>query len=171
MNKKQMFRRLTSAKGSGFTLIELLIVVVVIAILATIAFPSYRYYIIKSNRAAAKACLSQLSNYMERYYATNLRYDRDTSPAQAPIVLPSLDCVVQTTSYNFGFSPGGSTFRGITTAPSAPSPNPSQIAYELQAAPQGNQTDDTQCGTLALDQTGTQGISSTTGDVQRCWDK
>ncbi|MDE2046954.1 MAG: prepilin-type N-terminal cleavage/methylation domain-containing protein, partial [Betaproteobacteria bacterium] len=41
----------------GFTLIELLIAVAVVAILAVIAIPSYESYIVRSNRAAAKAAL------------------------------------------------------------------------------------------------------------------
>ncbi|MCL2872696.1 MAG: pilus assembly protein PilE [Betaproteobacteria bacterium] len=115
--------------------------------------------------------MSQLSNYMERYYATNLRYDQDTSTPPVKIILPVLTCTSQTTSYNFSFAPSEGSFRGMTATMSAPSPNPNQVAYELQAVPQGNQTEDTQCGTLALNQTGAQGISSTTGDVQKCWDK
>lgn len=39
----------------GFTLIEVMIVVVIIGILASIAYPSYREYVLKGNRAEGKA--------------------------------------------------------------------------------------------------------------------
>src|SRR5215469_15393153 len=60
--------------AAGFTLIELMIVVGIIAVLVAIAYPSYQQHIIKTNRTAAEGCLSEYSNYMERYYTTNLTY-------------------------------------------------------------------------------------------------
>lgn len=55
----------------GFTLIELMIVVVVIAILAAIAYPSYQNQVRKSYRADAQADLMELAGYLERYYTEN----------------------------------------------------------------------------------------------------
>lgn len=55
----------------GFTLIELMIVVVIIAILASIAIPSYRNHICKVERNQAKADLQAFAQAMERYYTTN----------------------------------------------------------------------------------------------------
>ena len=43
----------------GFTLLELMIVVGIIAILASIAYSSYRNQVIKSRRAAAATCLQE----------------------------------------------------------------------------------------------------------------
>ena len=149
---------------SGFTLIEVLIVVAVIAILAAIATPSYRAYVLRTHRAAAKACLARLSGYMERYHAANLRYDQDTNAVK--IAWPDLDCTAQTSSYQFGFAPKGGSFAGLTV----PNPNPGPAAYVLQAVPQKAQAQDTPCGTLALDQTGAQAISGT-GSAQTCWQR
>ena len=43
----------------GFTLIEVMIVVVIVAILASIAFPSYQRYVLRSHRVEAQALLSE----------------------------------------------------------------------------------------------------------------
>ena len=59
---------------SGFTLIELMITVVVIAILASLAYPSYTNYIERSNLAEAKSALMEAASQMERYYTSNYEY-------------------------------------------------------------------------------------------------
>src|SRR5512141_3438789 len=62
----------------GFSLIELLVAVAVVAILATIAFPSYTAYRVRTHRAAAQAFLIDLANRQQlhmldaRGFATTL---------------------------------------------------------------------------------------------------
>lgn len=140
----------------GFTLIELMIVMAIIAIIAAIAYPSYINSVVKSKRAAAKACLSEHANYMERYYTTNLRYDQD-SAGKAIGALPALGCDTDggiANNYTFSF-------------PAATPPTAS--TYTIQAVPIGAQgTRDTACGTLSLNQTGTRTFSGT-GTVATCW--
>ena len=47
------------SKHQGFTLIELMIVVAVVAILSSIAYPSYTEYVRRGHRAEARAGLLQ----------------------------------------------------------------------------------------------------------------
>ncbi|MBU6437361.1 MAG: prepilin-type N-terminal cleavage/methylation domain-containing protein [Betaproteobacteria bacterium] len=58
----------------GFTLIELLIAVAVVAILAVIAIPSYESYIVRSNRAAAKAALMDVAQREQQYMLDTRTY-------------------------------------------------------------------------------------------------
>lgn len=58
----------------GFTLIELMIVVAIIGILASIAYPSYQESIRKSRRADAKGALLGFANAMERHYTETNSY-------------------------------------------------------------------------------------------------
>ena len=52
----------------GFTLIELLIVVVIAAILATIAYPSYQNYIRQTRLASVRTQMLHNAQQLERYY-------------------------------------------------------------------------------------------------------
>lgn len=58
----------------GFTLIELMVVVAVVGILASIAYPSYAEYVAKSRRATMTAVLMQGQQWMERFYTENFSY-------------------------------------------------------------------------------------------------
>lgn len=51
----------------GFTLIELMIVVAIIGILATIAYPNYQEYVRRGNRAAAQSFMMEVSGAQTRY--------------------------------------------------------------------------------------------------------
>jgi type IV pilus assembly protein PilE len=61
-------------KSRGFNLIELMITVVVIAVIASIAYPSYQEQIRKTRRADAKAALMDAAAKMERNYTQFGRY-------------------------------------------------------------------------------------------------
>jgi type IV pilus assembly protein PilE len=61
-------------RKNGFTLIELLIALVIIAILASIAIPSYESYLRKGRRVDAKNALSALQLAQEKYRGNNTAY-------------------------------------------------------------------------------------------------
>lgn len=51
----------------GFTLVELMITVVIISILAAVAYPSYDRYVIKSRRSDAQQLLTGVSSKQAQY--------------------------------------------------------------------------------------------------------
>lgn len=71
--KNQNFIR-TYISMRGFTLIEMMVVVVILGILASIAYPSYTSYVLKSRRAEAKAMLQEIQLLQEKYRANNNTY-------------------------------------------------------------------------------------------------
>jgi type IV pilus assembly protein PilE len=61
-------------KQQGFSLIELMIVVIAIAILATIAVPTYRDYVIRSHRRAAQAAMMDIATREQQFFVANRTY-------------------------------------------------------------------------------------------------
>ena len=61
----------------GITLIELMIVVVVVSILAAIAFPNYQEFTARAKRNEAKAALLQIATNQERFYLNNNTFTLD----------------------------------------------------------------------------------------------
>lgn len=70
-------------RSRGFTLIELMVTVAIIAILASIALPSYNKYVVRGKIAEATSELSQWRNRLERFYQDNRTYT-DSCAATAP---------------------------------------------------------------------------------------
>jgi type IV pilus assembly protein PilE len=139
-------------KNAGFTLIELMVAVMIVGILASIAYPAYQEHVFKTRRAAGKACLLELGQYMERYYTTHMSY---------------VSAVLPDPSAGNGCNRNDDVGRFYTIDfPSIPDAS----SYQLNATPTGAQTND-KCGTLTLNQIGRRDIiSDVTGvSVAVCW--
>lgn len=150
---------------AGFTLIELMIVVVVVGILAAVAYPSYRQYGIRTNRAAATADLALLSQWMEREYTATGSYD------DAPNGNPG--------ALRVAFPFAGSPQDDPTPAYNLSVDNLSATTFRVVATPLGGQAEnDAACAILSLDNTGIKCIQDGTAcsnvgadraAVDACW--
>ena len=63
----------------GFTLIEVMITVVIVGILAAVAYPSYQDYIRRGNRSAAQAFMMTIASRQEQYLLSNRSYAATTA--------------------------------------------------------------------------------------------
>lgn len=131
----------------GFTLIELLIVLVIVAILAAIAIPSYRTYVVRSHRVDAQSALIDLAARQERYFYSNNAYADTLAKLNATSTL------------------GGALYK-VDVASSSSS------AFVVSAEALGAQArDDKQCKTLTLSNVGAQGSTGTKANDPKCWSK
>jgi type IV pilus assembly protein PilE len=60
--------------AAGFSLVELMITVTIITILASIALPSYRNYVMRANRGDATQALLRIAAQQEKFYIQNNTY-------------------------------------------------------------------------------------------------
>ena len=67
-------------KSQGFTLPELLVVVLIIAILATIGYPSYQRYVRKTRLESVRSELLINAQNLERYYAQHATVKAEAGP-------------------------------------------------------------------------------------------
>jgi type IV pilus assembly protein PilE len=108
----------------GYTLIELMVVVIIIGVLAALAYPSYLNYVQQARRSDAEGALMSAAAFMERKYTENNSYDSVTIPNE-----------MSTDYYTISLA------------------HQSAQAFTLQAKPIGAQSADS-CGTLSVSSTG-----------------
>jgi prepilin-type N-terminal cleavage/methylation domain-containing protein len=109
--------------SKGFTLIELMIVVAIVAILTTIAYPNYRDYVIRGQLTDATSGLAAVRANMERYFQDNRNYQLVAGfPLPCDNITPivsgkfSITCVAPDTTHYTATAVGtaGSTVDGFT---------------------------------------------------------
>ncbi|AOE83539.1 type IV pilin protein [Pseudomonas sp. TCU-HL1] len=135
--------------SKAFTLIELMIVLVVIGILAAIAYPNYTEYVRRGKRAEVKAALMEGAQALERYYSTHGSYLgaegnlADTFAAQAPA----------SGAANYTIAAQGA---------------PAATTYQLRATRAGSMANDP-CGDFQLSHTGERTLANATRTAAQCW--
>jgi type IV pilus assembly protein PilE len=126
-----------------------MIVVVVIGVLAAIAYPSYQGQMQRTRRADGKAALLNVAQQLERCYTLRNRYDDvgnctvlGALPFDSPEGFYSIDVDAGTLDTNF---------------------------FALSATPQGAQADDATCGVLGYRSSGLQTSLGVDDDAANCW--
>lgn len=140
----------------GFTLIELMITVVIAAILAAVAFPQYRDYVIRSNRAVAKSLLTQVADRQEQFYVSNKAYADDL----ADLGYPAASFFVDKSGEPAATDTGGDALYTIALDAQT------ATTFTISATPKNTQTQDTKCTKFTLNQAGQRAHTGTGTD---CW--
>jgi type IV pilus assembly protein PilE len=123
----------------GFTLIEVMITVVIVGILAAIAYPSYTSFVTKSGRSEGVAAVMRVSNLQEQYYMDNRSFAENMT--------------------ELGLSEPFLTESGYYSVDSV-----GTTSYTITATAAGSQaTRDTTCATITLTSVGIKGPS------KECW--
>jgi type IV pilus assembly protein PilE len=136
IKNNKRFKITTDRYAKGFTLIELMIVVAIVGIIASVAYPSYSDFVVRSNRAEAPQELIRLANLQEQLFVDSRAYTNNLS-----LLVGGADANFTTESGNYIFSSQviGNTFTLLATA-------------------QGSQaTRDEDCAVMTLTDTGAKG--------------
>ncbi len=154
-------RREGKLKARGFTLIELLIAVAIVGILASIAYPSYRASIMKSQRIEGKELLLEVAN-REAVFRSN--FNTYTDVINSSDTCDGKDC-------GLAFPDTGATskngYYALTVAT-----NVTDTTFTLTATPvTGSAQAGDKCGAFVLDNTGRRTLSGAAAGltVQDCW--
>ena len=154
-----------SARISGFTLIELMITVVIVAVLASIALPSYTGYVARARRADARTQLLQVAQFMQRFYAANDSFAKDRGGNDVINQVPT----------NLKLSPDTGNKLYDLSLPLGVAPLTNAMSFTVRMVPDsaGAMAND-ECGTFTFTSTGVRGVivgesvgSATLRD--KCW--
>lgn len=138
----------TDKAVTGFSMVELLIAIAIVAILVSVAIPSYQRAIIKSRHTDAKELLYTVAHQQQQYFTQNYAYTAVTGQTGIRVA---------TTSSNGYYT--------LTIA--VPDP-PSAYSISAVPVPGTSQANDTACGTFTLTSLGVKSVSGSQTSPP-CW--
>ena len=148
----------TKRSIKGFTLMEVMIVVGILGIVASIAFPSYMDYVRKGKRADAKVELLRLAQMQESYFVQNLSYASTLAQLGLAGTVKS-----EQEEYTMSIStkvPGACDGTSVTPC----------TGYTLTADATGSQANDGKCEDFTLSNTGVKGVTGAHSATPKdCW--
>jgi len=142
-------------RSAGFTLIEILIVLVIMAILVSVAFPGYEDSMRKSARMAAKGALMDVVSRQEQYFMNNKTY------ADSLVALGLPDPYYVDRKNDRVNSSDANRVYQLTLA------NVTTTTFDALATPLHRQVEDV-CGSYTLKADGSRAVSGSPG-ASVCW--
>ena len=128
----------------GFTLIELMIVVVIIGILASIAYPSYQDYLLRAKRGDAMNGIAALRIAQEQHRSSNTTFSSSTT----------------INSVDYSTSPEGYWTLAVSNA--------TESAYVVTAEPKSPHVDSV-CTQFVANRNGA--VDAVTAALDVCWER
>lgn len=129
------------------TLTELVMVLATIAVLASIAVPSYRSYVLRSHRVEAKTALLNLAAAQEKFYLSRNTYATNAQLTDAPPDGLGLSSTTENGWYTIAIANGANA-----------------AGFSATATATGSQAEDSHCASFTINQ---QGVKSATN--ADCW--
>ena len=135
------------------TLIELVFVLATVAILASIAAPSYRSHVLRTHRVEAKTALLNLAAAQERFYLANNTYATQAQLSTAPPNGLGLPATTGNGRYTIAIANGADA-----------------AGFSATATATGAQTADAACARFTIDQLGRKAATRSGGGAATdCW--
>ena len=134
-----------SSHNRGWTMVELVIVLLVLSVLLSLAYPFYSGQIIKARRADGHALLYGAALREQQFFSSNNSYTATIGDGGLGISSSSQE---------------GNYTLSITAT---------TTTYTLTATRDSTQTDDTWCGDLTLTHLGAKGNANASWSADKCW--
>lgn len=103
----------------GMTLIELMTVIVIVAVLGSIAVSSYRNYLMRTNRTEARMSLLRVQSAQEKFFLQNNRYADDDELETPPPAGLGVNATTQSGYYTIAIenvNAAGTTYTAVANA-------------------------------------------------------